>query len=233
MGRVLKMPRRRTLQRDVVQLDSDPRETPIYSVVDVAHYVGVPRSTLRHWLKAPTNGRAIIESSDPNGRLSFYNLLEAHVLRLTQDKGIPLGRTRRAVDTLRSLFPQSRHPLLEQRLSTAKGYKSIFIKELRDGSVSNLSFGGQYEFGRFIDRFLERIERDSAGAPISLRPMKTRHIIINRSVAGGRPVLVGTGILAEILAARNRGGEDAVSLAHNYGLSLADVKEAIKYSQAA
>lgn len=233
MGRLLFIETRRSrrLNRTLFQLASDPRETPIYSVLEAAAYVGVPRSTLRHWLARPTKGIPIIQTPDASGKLSFYNLMEAHVLRATIERNVPLIRIRRAVETIRERM-DSPHPLLDHDFMTARHYRSLFMKEV-NGEIMNLSFNGQYEMKKFIERYLQRIERDAAGRPISLRPISTRHIIIDHRVSGGRPVVLGTGVLAEVLAARHKGGESAVALARDYELNAADVREAIRYYSAA
>lgn len=234
MGLLLFIRRRRsrTLSRTLFRLDADPRETPIYSVLEAAAYVGVPRSTLRHWLAKPSKGRAIIEMPPGAGKLSFYNLMEAHILRAITNRDVPLVRLRKAVNTLRDLLGDSRHPLLEHDFHTAKKYRSVFIREA-SGEIVNLAFGGQYELRKFLERHLQRIDRDAQGRPFRLRPLSTRHIVIDHRVSGGRPVVLGTGVLAEVLAARNKGGESAYELARDYGLAPADVKEAIRYYSAA
>lgn len=230
MARVLRW-RRRVKRERLVQLADDPRDTPIYSVAEAAAYVGVPRSTLRHWLKPPAGQRAIIEAADPyTPQLSFYNLLEAHVLRIALNRKTWLRRVREAVERLREQHPTAQHPLLEKDLFTSTGYRSLFAKTLT-GSVENLSFHGQLEFKQFFRNHLSRIDWDETGA-YQLRPHRFQHVTINHKVSGGRPTVKGTGILVTILASRHRAGESVRDLADDYGISDSDVRDAIRYSAA-
>src|SRR5436190_23027002 len=93
--------RRRTTRRRRVntlfQLKPDPRELPLYGVTEASAYVGIARGTLRHWLASPTTGAPIIETPRDGTDLSFYNLLEAHVLRVAVERNVKLPRLRDAV----------------------------------------------------------------------------------------------------------------------------------------
>jgi uncharacterized protein (DUF433 family) len=220
-----------TVKGEVFQLFDDPRETPIYGVAEAAAYVGVPRSTLRHWLAATPKCRAIIETPDESGQLSFYNLSEAHIVRVALERDAWLHRIRSGVERLREKHPDSKHPLLEVELSTASGYRDLFVAEVA-GDIENISLGGQLAFRQVLKRYLSRIDRDSSGRPIQLRPYRFRHVAINHRVSGGRPVIAGTGILVEMVASRARSGESVEQLAHDYGITTADVRDALRYSAA-
>ena len=220
------------LNAALLELPEDPRETAIYAVREAADYLRVPRSTLRHWLKATPNKRAIIEVPNPNdGLLSFYNLLEAHVVKVAIRRETWLHRIRAGVDKLRERAPESRHPLLNEQLWTASGYRDVFVKTVT-GEIENISRGGQLEFRKLLIRYLSRIDKDASGL-YQLRPYGFQHIALNHRVAGGRPAVKGTGILAEIIASRRRAGESITALAHDYEIHTADVRDAIRYCSAA
>src|SRR5215472_8712388 len=70
----------------------DPREMSAYSILEAAHYLRLPPSTLRDWVKgrsyptekgqrfsAPLTPLPPRAQGDPLA-LSFFNLVEAHVL---------------------------------------------------------------------------------------------------------------------------------------------------------
>lgn len=140
--------------RDVRLFDvsRDPRERPIFNVTEAADYVGVPRSTLRHWIKPPKNGRALIETQ--NGKLSFLNLLEAHVLRVVLERDTWLRRVRLGIDTLREKAPHVRHHLLMPELRTASGYRDVFVQTVV--GVENISRGGQLAFSNYSPNTSDR-----------------------------------------------------------------------------
>lgn len=212
-------------------LSSDPRDTPIYTVVDVAAYVGIPRSTLRHWIKSPKNGRALIEISD--GKLSFYNLLEAHVLSVVLRRKAWLRRVRLAVDNIRERRPDSEHPLLSPELRTASGYRDLFIESIT-GDIENASKGtGQLLIRQMLKEHLKRIDFDASGGPYRLRPFNYQRIGLDHRVLGGRPAVLGTRIPVGVLASRRRAGETIEAIARDYDLPAASIREAIKYAKAA
>lgn len=70
--------------------DHDPREVPLYSVGEASRYLHIPSATLRSWVVGraySTQGgesffEPLLRLPDVDaGRLSFSNLVEAHVLR--------------------------------------------------------------------------------------------------------------------------------------------------------
>jgi uncharacterized protein (DUF433 family) len=216
----------------------DPREAPMYSAAEIALYTGVPASTLHYWLNGTKDDPIplIVASGEEfeRRRLSFSNLLEAHLLLATKKKDIPLNRIRSGVSTLREMFPQTPHPLLTyaKYLRYAENRRDLLLLQNEDGDPVNLSKGGQSAFGPFFSQYLHRIDWDESG-PVRLYPIRSERISIDVNVAGGQPVVKGTGILAHMLLGRNRGGETVQELARDYKLRVADVKEAIRYLEAA
>jgi len=229
----MERPRRKTRRRRVsrttlFQLRSDPRDTPIYGVTEAAAYVGVARSTLRHWLATPRNGDPIIQTPTGSTELSFYNLLEAHILRVATERRVRLPRVRMTVEKLRERAPESPHPLLEHELFTGGPFRSVFIKSL-SGDIEDIGRGGQFALRKLVSRFLTRIDFDQSG-PYRLRPYNYRHVALDHRLSGGQPVVLGTGIMVEMIARRHRAGETVEFLARDYHIHTADVREAIKFA---
>ena len=77
---------------------ADRREKPIYSVQEAAGYLGIPVNTLYAWTlgrrKAHTQNEfyaAVLEHVDRRThQLSFFDLVEAHILKVAVDKDVPL-----------------------------------------------------------------------------------------------------------------------------------------------
>ncbi len=89
-------------RKKLERTQGDVREYPCYSIDEVAGYVGVPKRTLRTWIKGypyrtktgVKRAPAIIEPADPqNNLLSFYNLVEAQVLAATKEREIGLSKS--------------------------------------------------------------------------------------------------------------------------------------------
>ena len=219
----------------------DPREVPAYSVAEAAHYLGVPKSTLRSWFAGQTytlNGeqkqfRAVIRPADPKSLgLSFSNLVEAYVLTAIRRKHhVGLPTIRRGLDYLVRKMGVSR-PLLERQFVT--NGVDLFVVQL--GEIINISRDGQIEMADLIRAYLERIDRDGKGLPIKLYPfMRTqplrdqpRSVVIDPRVSFGRPVITGTGIPTSALAEQFKAGDPVPLLAKEYGASEEAVWDAIR-----
>ena len=103
------------------------------------------------------------------------------------------------------------------------------------GQLINLSQSGQAAIRELIAGALKRIERDPGGVPIKLCPF-TRHsirnapatVLIDPALAGGRPVIAGTGLATQIIAERYKLGESISALADDYERPSMEIEEAIR-----
>ena len=216
---------------------SDPRALPAYGIVEAAHYLGIPKSTLRAWAfgQRDRDGhdfRAIIEPADRKKRLlSFFNLVEAHVLdALRRKHDVPLRKVRRALDYLKTI-ESSRHPLASSQFATVG--LDLFVEKY--GDLINLSKQGQVEVKELLLAYLKRVDRDDSGLPIRLYPYtrkklldEPRAVVIDPSISFGRPVVIGTGIPTAVIADRYKAGESLQELAEDYEVQPLLIEEAIR-----
>jgi uncharacterized protein (DUF433 family) len=228
-------------RRKVVRIGGDVREHPRYSIEDVARYLHIPLSTMKAWCRGQhytlsKSGRTrhfdqLIRPANASlGLLSFYNLAEAHILRATREKDVPLKNVRRALDYIREAMPQSDHPLLTHDFMTFG--KEVFVHHL--GWTINASRYGQIAMQELLEKYLERIDRDNLGMPIQIYPMETEVLAINPMVASGQPVVKGTRVMASVLAARQRAGESFTDLEKDFNLTRSQIEQAItEYKEAA
>lgn len=214
----------------------DPREVPMYWLSEVALFTGVPPSTLKRWIGQISSSKALIhpppdrlQQRHDEARLSFANLLEAHILDATRKRDIPIGRVRRGLDYLRVENPGTAHPLLTNTFYSVPGLMDMFVRTL--GEPVNVSRHGQRGLSEILDEHLQRIEWDQTG-PVRLMPMRSDRVVIDLNVSGGQPIIRGTGVLATILAGRWHAGDSLEELAHGYSLPLEDVRDAVKYIDA-
>jgi uncharacterized protein (DUF433 family) len=219
----------------------DAREVPSYGVMEAAHYLRIPRTTIRDWVSGrhyrSTAGvrfsKPIIQVPDPTAKqLSFMNLVEIHVLDAIRRKhDIPLEKVRTAMNYLSKQFP-SRHPLADQEFITDG--LNLFIKKF--SQLINISQEGQLAILEILQAHLHRIERDIKGIPVRLYPFtRKRHlqeepkaVVIDPLISFGRPVLVGTGIPTAVIAERYKAGESMDALAEDYGRQRFEIEEAIR-----
>lgn len=255
-GRVLTIrPRRHTLLQRQIMLTSsslyggqDPRELPAYSVSTAAYLLNLPATTLQKWVSgrpsrassqdAPAVSPLIVRPGHSSA-LSFFNLLECHALSsLRRRHNISVPNIRRALNTLADFYPDSPHPLLNQEFQT-DGI-SLFMERL--DALVNISRGGQIAMRELIEVHLQRIEHDSRGLPVKLFPFirnpnasfevlksEPRSIQIDAGLSFGRPVLAGTGIPTLSIAERFKAGEEAESIADDYGCEVGQIVQAVRY----
>ncbi|MDP9054447.1 MAG: DUF433 domain-containing protein [Acidobacteriota bacterium] len=221
---------------------TDRREIPRYTVAEVSLYLHIKESTLRSWIFGrpyPANGTIVqsgplMEPADPgHGRLSFYNLVEAHILRTTrQQDEVPMPAIREALRyaNARNAGP---HPLITQQFETEGS--SLFVSKL--GELVNYTKQGQQAFADLMQEHLQRIDRDTLG-PYALYPIipnkpKSKVVTIKPGVSSGVPTVAGTGISISILFARYHAGDSIDDLIDDYGLSREQVEDSIEYIRAA
>ncbi|MGB6483176.1 MAG: DUF433 domain-containing protein [Candidatus Acidiferrales bacterium] len=229
----------------------DRRQVPKYGIKEAARYLGMPVATLNSWVNGrryPTTSgtkvfRPLIALPAP-GLLSFYNLVEAHILLSTRKKHcIEMPAIRRAIDYVKVKYP-SEHPLLTEDFLTDG--KDLFVKKIREREEQtiNVSKWGQIGLGPILDIYLHRIERDDRGWPIKLFPIRiswqvgsatepAKVVVIDPRISSGRPVVNGTGVMAEIIVGRFNSGEGIQAIAEDYGLEVPQIEEVIRYAPAA
>jgi uncharacterized protein (DUF433 family) len=168
--------------------------------------------------------------------LSFWNLIEAHVLRsLRADHGVSIGAVRKAVAFAERQLDIDRL-LLSPELCSEAG--RLFLD--RYGELINLSASGQLAMRQVMMAYLKRVRWDDMRLPIRLHPFVTGEaasaempIAIDPRISFGRPVLVSRGISTAVIAERLDAGESIDELAADYELTTEDVELAVVYERAA
>lgn len=219
-------------------------DAPRYGLAEAARYIpGLSVATLRSWVLGrtyPVQGgeaefkRLIQLSNDEDRRLSFTNLIEAHVLYgLRVNRGISIRDLRTAIDYAEKEFIIT-HLLAHRDLLVLPG--NLFIE--RYGQLVNLGKAGQLGMRKMIEAYLERVRHDELGFARRLFPMVPwapgrRDYMIDPEVAFGKPVIVKHGVRVATVADRYEGGEELETLARDYGLRTEEVEAAITYARAA
>lgn len=168
--------------------------------------------------------------------LSFWNLVEGHVLRaLRTDHGVSVQAVRQAVAFAEREFRIERLLLSEELLA---GAGRVFLD--RYGELIDITASGQLAMREVMEAHLKRIEWDDWKYPVRLYPFSNagvshdqRSIAIDPLVAFGRPVIVSRGITTAVIAERLDAGESVEEIAADYGLKPHDVTQAIVYEHAA
>jgi uncharacterized protein (DUF433 family) len=189
--------------------------------------------------------RPLITLKSP-GILSFYNLVEAHILLATRKRHlVDMPAIRRAINYVTTSYP-SPHPLLSEDFLTDG--KDLFVKKIERNTgreqTINVSSWGQLGLKPILDFYLRRIARDDRGWPSKPFPIRMnwsgdlqidppRVVVIDPEISSGRPVVNGTGVMAQVIFGRFNTGEGIESIADDYGLAVSQVEEVIRYAPAA
>ncbi len=230
----------------------DERAMPRYTTGQVARYLHVPESTIRAWFYGTVYGRhlhtrrfepiippigsPVDAPADPQ-LLSFYDIASAHILCAFKKGGVGGDHLRDIVNSLREEYPGSPYPLLE------KEFYRFGQDVVHRAAGEMLNLGKPHKKGRrqlvfekIVQRFLSRVDVDSEKMPFRFAPVfgsgrGRAWIVIDPNYGGGRPVVEGTGIPAEVIARRSQGGESVAALARDYRLSPRAIQEAVTYIQ--
>lgn len=206
----------------------DLRYKPLYSLVEVGRYARVQPNTLRSWTRSDDNGLLVPAGRNTVAPLSFINLIEAHVLlALRRAHMVPMRRIRTAVEWLKDTYHVD-HPLAELDLETDG--RDVFLREC--GILVSASRRGQIGMNEILSRYLQRIERDPNCVPIRFFPLtydaSPKTVVMDPSVAYGRPVIKSTRITTLMIFERYSGGESLVDIAKDYDLKMSTVEEALR-----
>ena len=181
--------------RIAASLEADDR-----SVSGFARIERLPAATLRSWVlgrQYPTaDGSSrfaplIQPASLEPPLLSFWNLIEAHVVRsLRTEHGVSVKALRDALQYAETRLGIDRL-LLRPELRTEAG--NVFLE--RYGELIHLSNSGQLAMSRLFKEHLKRVEWDASRFPVRLYPFvvsgpiaDARSIVIDPQLAFGRPV---------------------------------------------
>lgn len=208
-------------------------EVPAYTTVEAARYLRVPLQTLRYWCLGRNEIRPLISipNSDPP-RLSYFNLLECHMLSAMRSVyNLRLPKVRRALKHL-AKHQALAHPLVYQAFETNR--VDLFIRKY--DALINASQDGQLAIPQIqihlqriepepngLFRFFPFVERRSADEP--------KVILIDPAVRFGRPVIAGTGISTSVIAGRFHARESIGALAEEYGRTEQEIEEAVRWEQ--
>jgi uncharacterized protein (DUF433 family) len=209
-------------------------ELPMYGLSEAALYLRLPIKTLEYWVFGQGSIKPLIKAAGREPRaLSFMNLLECHMLAAMRSVyDLKVGKIRRAVAHLSTANGYA-HPLIQKPLFTNR--VDILIKEI-DGilNISRKSKLGQYEIPEIVGVHLERIEYDKK--TFKFYPFvrqraadEPKVIVISPKVGFGKPVIAGTGISTAVIASRFNARESVPELAQEYGLTEAQIEEAIRW----
>jgi len=220
----------------------DPRLTPAYTVAQAARYLRIPVPTVRSWVsgrnypkgKGQARFQPVIKPpSDNDTGLSFRNLIELAALRaLRTEHGFKLSAVRDAL----------RYAEGELRVSNLLASRELFARpgELflqRYGQLISLNRAGQLGIQAVLQGLLQRIRWDN-NLPVRFFPAlpnrpEAQTVMLDPTVAFGRPVVARLGVATSVIVDRINAGESPEELASDYGAEPEEIFDALAYERAA
>ncbi|MBI5526826.1 MAG: DUF433 domain-containing protein [Deltaproteobacteria bacterium] len=175
----------------------------------------------------------IAQASPPS--LSFFNLVEAHVLNSMRDY-LSLPRIRDALKWVEHGLGVTR-PLINKRFQTDG--LDLFVEHT--DKLLNASRRGQIAMRPVIEEYLKRIEFDSDGLAMRLFPFSRHHrapepgapedpkaVVFDPRISFGRLTVVGTGIATATIYDRFLAGETIEDIVRDFKMEHRFVEEAIR-----
>jgi uncharacterized protein (DUF433 family) len=216
------------------------RRTPAYAFPEAAHYLNLPRSTLRSWCLGydyDLHGKVrrfkplIRLDGEPREGLSFLNVVEAHVLSaIRRVHHIPLGSVREAMSYVAGKMRTER-PLLDVNFQTnGVGLLVDLLGDLVDATLRGQLQIMTAEF----QANLRRIRRDLDQIPTKLFPFTrttgedSMAVEMDPTIAFGRPVIRGSATPTAVLADRFKAGDSIEVLAEDLDLPGDLIQDAIR-----
>lgn len=212
---------------------------PAYPLAVAARVLGTKPSTLRDWFHGRSystktgkqRAAPVVAATQKAGvPLSFIDLVEAHMLlAIRRGYGIPLKRLREAMQYLR----QDGGDLLFLAHRDFKHDRQHLYLD-RDDYLLSLSERGQHVEPRLIRDGLKQIVYGEDGYADRFFPLlngqEQKTIMLAPGIGFGRPVLAKLGVSVDAIAARFRAGEHLPDLAEDYGATLEDIEDALRWS---
>jgi uncharacterized protein (DUF433 family) len=230
-------------------LGVDRFATLLYGVGEAAGYLAVPPSTLTTWAYgyqrrrgggASVRAEPVITAVRPeqpgDPAVPFVGLAEAYSLAAFRKAGVPMQRIRPAVDVLsRELGLE--HALASRRLYT-DGAEVLYdyaqhVGDLAEGqSVRELVVvrNNQRVFTEVVELYLKRIDfaADGYAQLIRLPQYRVADVTVDPDHAFGRPRFTSGGAVVDDVIDLFRAGEPVDVVAEEFGLSRAEVEDAIR-----
>jgi uncharacterized protein (DUF433 family) len=224
----------------------DPRDLPRYTYPEAERATGVPATTVAAWVRGQTYPRKHDEGffepviQRPNvedKRLSFFNLIEVHVLRHLRRNSDPvkLRTVREARDVAQARYGIDRL-LIHEDLRWSAG--ELFLATLSD--LEHLSRSQQLVMKEILHDSLRRITFAGDKLPTDFWPVERltanvnkKLILVSPLIAFGRPIVKRVGVSTSAIAERVNAGETAEAIMADYRLDKAELEEALAYEAAA
>jgi uncharacterized protein (DUF433 family) len=219
------------------------RQVYLYSEVD--RLVGLSGGTARRWINGYERGgrwyEPILRTTAVDTEwVTWGEFVEARILAEYRDKNIPTARLRAAVEGLRVIFGV-RYPLAHLRpyLAAERGELAVDRQGIDPNDEPGLMLASTRQLlltepsRAVIDTATLAVDEHGEKFAAELVPDHDfPGIVLNPDRFGGQPTFAGRRVQVATIAGMAAAGDPVADLAADYGLSLAQVQAAIRYTAA-
>ncbi len=207
------------LRRKMLSMDRNPRAIGHYSAAEVGRLAGVSARRVGQWARF-----GIIPSISRRPRVySYADAGEAVLVRYLVQLGLKPREVRQIVENLRDQYGE--WPLASAPLE--HDGKLVVVKEGKDVYISALRSGHEVIAGTLIDLKAVRAALGRGGWVAWKQPRQ--HIEVDPERLSGRPTIRGRRISPETVADLAQRPEGRQILVDDFGLSEAEIEDAVGY----
>ena len=202
---------------------------PAYQLKAAASYAGVTPKTVRNWQTSAGSGAALAHRHHGES-LSYLQLQELAIVSAMRKIGVKLEKIRVAREYLATLL-NCEFPFADERV---KSDSQDILVALAKGDLPGLprnsiliaNTRGQYVWPEIIGKRFKEFEYER-GLALKWHLTSDKRVIIDPRVSFGAPTVKGVPTWA--LQGRATSGEPMLDIADDFGLTLDDVKSALKF----
>jgi uncharacterized protein (DUF433 family) len=204
----------------------------LLNLTEAGRYLRVPQQTFHRWARGYRRGEPLLHVLEPEHRrlpVTFIALAEGHVMDALRDAGVRPRKIRPALQRLKAEFGNE-YVLVSPALAT-DGIDVLWdFARTDEGEGLIAGDTGQQVFKEIVADQLEYIAWDSSGVPaqLQLRHWAPAKVIVDVSQSFGQPIFAGTRIRVADVAGMMKAGEEAGTVAEEFGLPIGDVRTAAR-----
>jgi uncharacterized protein (DUF433 family) len=213
-----------------VSVTSDPRFTEgLLNLAEAGRYLRIPRQTFHRWARGYERGKPLLHVREPDSRLpvTFIALAESHVLDGLREAGVRPHKIRPALDALKKRFGE--YALVAPELAT-DGVDVLWdYSKTQAGSDLMVPDTGQQVFREIVQDYVTYIAYDGRyPRSLELRHWLPSKVVVDVRRSFGQPVFSGTNVRVADVAGMLKAGEDAETVADEFGIGVSDARTAAR-----
>lgn len=211
----------------------------IYTVKDIAAILKIDRRKARYLLTNYLNGsisgakKFVYNFHQEVGIfVNFKSLLQILVFKELKDRGFNKATIMVAYSTI-SVYYNTLYPFADQIDKIISAGNQILFRD-KNGRLIGANEKLQFAMDEILSPLFKKLDFDNNGSALRYYPLgKKSNVVVDPTIQFGSPVISGTRINVDTIYNLHLAGDSEEIISDLYGLSNAQIKDAIAYSIAA